>query len=96
MIALGLGIGEELVARAEDKLKLAIFQTAFDPDSIRRQMRKVEEIARQERMSRLRDARVLQSVAQMEEPEDEPDAYPVDGILGKSKTAGIADAWKKR
>lgn len=60
------------IARAEELLELAIFQTAYDPREIRRQMEIVNTTMREEREKRLRDARLLAKVASYDqENEDE-------------------------
>ena len=81
------------MARAEELLELAIFQTAYDPRAIRRQMEIARSIALEEREERLRDARLLAKVASYDEPdENEGDAFRV--VLSKTRLSGLEDPWK--
>jgi hypothetical protein len=59
------------IARAEELLELAIFQTAYDPREIRKQMEIVNAAAQAEREKRLRDARLLAKVASYDASNDD-------------------------
>lgn len=58
------------IARAEELLELAIFQTAYDPREIRRQMEIVNATMKEEREKRLRDARLLAKVASYDQADE--------------------------
>jgi hypothetical protein len=82
------------MARMEEMLELAIFQTAYDPQAIRHQMEVAREVARREREERMRDARLLAKVASYsEQDEDKSEAFR--SALGKKRVSGVEDPWKK-
>lgn len=58
------------IARAEELLELAIFQTAYDPREIRKQMEIVNTTMREEREKRLKDARLLAKVASYDQADE--------------------------
>lgn len=81
------------MARLEEMLELAIFQTAYDPVEIRRQMEAAREIARREREERMRDARLLAKVASYSAP-DENKSNQFRSALGRKRVAGVENPWK--
>jgi hypothetical protein len=80
------------MARAEELLELAIFQTAYDPREIRKQMEIANAVAMAEREERLRDARLLAKVASYDEP-DENEADAFRAVLSKTRLSGVEDPW---
>lgn len=94
---LALVLGGEMtnvpqMTRAEELLELAIFQTAYDPREVRRQMEIARDVAMAEREERLRDARLLAKVASYGEP-DENEADAFRAVLSKTRLAGVEDPW---
>lgn len=80
------------MARAEELLELAIFQTAYDPREVRRQMERAQALASAKREERLRDARLLAKVASYSESEEnDADAFKV--ALSKTRFDGVKDPW---
>jgi hypothetical protein len=94
LLAVAFGVDPKILARAEETLELAIFQTAYDPRAIRKQMEQAREVARGERTERLRDARMLENVSRFSEYDDTSsvDAFKVD--LRRTKLTGVEDPWK--
>lgn len=93
ILAAAFGVTGPSVARAEELLELAIFQTAYDPQEIRHQMEVARDHARQEREERLRDARLLAKVASYSAP-DENDEGAFRAALTKTRFGGVEDPWK--
>jgi len=89
------GLETPKLRQAEEVLELAIFQTAFDPEEIRRQMERAKAVAKKEQDERLRDARLLAKVASYSasEAKDEADAFKV--ALNKTRLSGLEDPWKR-
>jgi len=94
IIAMALGVEPRALARAEETLELAIFQTAYDPRAIAKQMRRAQEVAFAERAERIRDARMLENVSRLSEADEASsvDAFKVD--LKRTKLNGVEDPWK--
>lgn len=93
ILAMVFGVDSVQMSRAEELLELAIFQTAYDPREVRKQMEIARTVAQQEREERLRDARLLAKVASYsEEDEDEGDAFRV--VLNKTRLDGVENPWK--
>ncbi len=81
------------LARAEELLELAIFQTAYDLTSIRQQMETARNAAMAARNERLRDAELLAKVASYGEPDEtEADAFKV--VLSKTRLHGVENPWE--
>jgi hypothetical protein len=95
IIAMALGVDVKMLARAEETLELAIFQTAYDPRAIRKQMERAREVALTERAERMRDARMLESVSRLSEYDElsSVDAFKVD--LKRTKLSGVEDPWEQ-
>ncbi len=91
---MALGVKPKQLARLEETLELAIFQTAYDPRTIRKQMEQAREVARGERDERFRDARMLENVSRLsgDDDSDSVDAFAVD--LKRTKLNGVEDPWK--
>lgn len=89
----GADVDVPRMARAEELLELAIFQTAYDPREIRKQMEIARAVALAEREARLRDARLLAKVASYDEP-DENDGDAFRAVLSKTRLSGVEDPWK--
>lgn len=98
VVGLALGFPSERIYAAEEALELAIFQTAYDPNAIRRRMQKAASVAKQQREKRLRDARLMDSVASMsrEDGEDQDNLLHTPSAAVPSREAkGVQAPWKK-
>lgn len=73
------------IARAEELLELAIFQTAYDPREIRKQMEIVNATMREERGKRLRDARLLAKVANYDQSDETSEVSFRNAIVKSNK-----------
>lgn len=93
VLATIFGANGAQMARIEEMLELAIFQTAYDPQEIRRQMETARDVARREREERMRDARLLAKTASYSADEEDKSGT-FRSALGKKRFVGVEDPWK--
>jgi hypothetical protein len=86
------GMDTRQLARAEEALELAVFQTAYDPTQIRESMQRVQAAMRLEREEKLRDARIMSRVASYTEPDDEAGEFPTGGVT-QTRFSGVKKPW---
>ena len=102
----------DLFKRAQESLRLAIFQTAYDPEAVQERLEEIRRITEEERDARLRDARLLASVERMtakdEEEESRQNADAFTSSLSHRSSdkssrkisskipGGIRDPWKPK
>jgi hypothetical protein len=103
IMAMSFGVAPSQLARAEEMLELAIFHTAYDPRQIQAQMEQAHARILEERNMRLRDARLLQSVARLSEDDRSQDSetfktsFKKDTKIEaniKAMTTGITQPWR--
>lgn len=88
------GADPKALRRAEEALELAIYQTAWDPEAVRRHLQAAREVADKQREERLRDARLMDRVASYSDDFDDDVSFPAAGTQ-RSQRVGVADIWKK-
>lgn len=88
------GADPKALRRAEEALELAIYQTAWDPDAVRRHLEESRDAADRQREERLRDARLMDRVASYSDDFDDDLSFPAAGAK-RSQHVGVADVWKK-
>lgn len=81
----------QLLARAEETLELAVFQTAYDPTQIKENMERVQRALHVAREARLRDARLMARVASYTEPDDDDVEFPTGNRPVKFQ--GVTKPW---
>lgn len=95
MFSQALGMDPRQLARAEEALELAIFQTAYDPAQIHENMQQVQHAIRAAKDERLRDARIMARVASYtEEDDDDGDAFPTKGVKN-TRFQGVKKPWER-
>ncbi|MAG64680.1 MAG: hypothetical protein CMK74_02230 [Pseudomonadales bacterium] len=96
MLAAIFGMESKTLAHLEHLLDLSIFQTAFDPREIQRQIESVRDAAIAAREVRMRDARLLEKVAGYSE-ENLSDAAEEESLMESEYTDGVTpgsrDPW---
>lgn len=95
VLGLALGLSADRLQIAEETLELAIFQTAYDPEAIRARMQRAAEALRRTRELRLRDARIMDSVASMSREDRTQDASLKAPTALPKTVKGVASPWKK-
>lgn len=80
--------------RAEEALELAIYQTAWDPEAVRRHLQDAREVANKQREERLRDARLMDRVASYSDDIDNDASFPAASTK-RDQRVGLTDVWKK-
>lgn len=94
MIGVALHVPDKVAAHLEDLLSLAIFQTAYDPGEIQRQLQETRERIEKEREVRLREAKLLAKVASYsEDVEDEAQEAFKRHLQGTTRFHGVRDPW---
>jgi hypothetical protein len=88
------GADPEALRRAEEVLEFAIYQTAWDPEHIRRHLENARRVAHQQREERLRDAHLLDRVASYSADDDDDLSFPA-ADRRQPKRAGVTDVWKR-
>jgi hypothetical protein len=93
---LGLLWGAEphALRRAEEALEFAIYQTAWDPEHVRRHLENARKVAHQQREERLRDAHLLDRVASYSDDGDDDLSFSAASTQPVIR-AGVTDVWKK-
>jgi len=93
IFAQAFGVDERQLARAEEALELAVFQTAYDPVQIGESMRRVQTALRLEREEQLQDARMMARVASYTVEDDaEGAAFPTDSVASR-RSEGVQKPW---
>lgn len=93
MLGLLWGAEPQALRRAEEALEFAIYQTAWDPEHIRRHLENARKVAHQQREERLRDARLLDRVASYSVDDDDDLSFSAADTK-RPKLAGVTDVWK--
>jgi glycyl-tRNA synthetase (class II) len=112
IMAVAQRVPYDLFKRAQESLRLAIFQTAYDPEAVRERLEEVRRVTEEEREERLRDARLLASVERMtakdeeEESKQNADAFtsslsrrnrvPTSTKISSKIPEGVRDPWKPK
>lgn len=95
MLGSALHVPAKVMAHLEDVMSLAIFQTAYDPSEIQRQLQETRERITKEREVRLREAKLLAKVASYsEDTEDEAQEAFKRHLQGTSRFGGVTDPWR--
>lgn len=78
-------------------MEFAIYQTAWDPEQLRRHLESARQVARKQREERLRDARLMDRVSRYSDSDDdeENDLSFSAGGGPRPRMAGVTSAWKK-
>jgi len=108
ILALAQRVPYDFFKQAQEKLKLAIFQTAYDPEAMQQRLEEVRRVTAEEYEARRRDARLLASVEEMTEKDDEEEkkneAATFTSSLARRRTpntplphsfGGVTNPWGK-
>lgn len=96
VIAAFFGLNMNKLAQLEQLLDLAIFQTAFNPREIQRQMEAAHEAAQGAREARLRDARLLERTARYSDIDvrrSVEEEKLMESMYTQGATKGVSDPW---
>ena len=101
LVGLLMGSSPSALREAEDMLELAIFQTAFNPEAIRKRIKDARTVANKFRNERHRDSDIMAKVASytVKDPQDEAaskdSAFPT---VRKLKTIAemVQDPWTEK
>lgn len=95
IISSAMQLNARVLARFEELLSLAVFQTAYDPQQIQQQIQQTRERMEREREARLREAKLLAKVASYSEDiEDEAQEAFQRHIKGTSRFQGVTSPWQ--
>jgi hypothetical protein len=83
------------IRRAEETLEFAIYQTAYDPETVRKRLQTAREVAHRQREERLRDAHLMDRVASYSDDLDDDDLSFPAANTPRDRRVGVTDVWKK-
>jgi len=94
VLGAALHVPNKVMSRFEDTLALSIFQTAYDPGEIQRQLQETRDHMEKERAARLHDAKLLAKVASYsDDVEDEAQEAFKRHLQGTSRFQGVTTPW---